>query len=1050
MNASINLNLFESIRILFEAAATDNELFRIIDADIRKTFFIKGDPIMMAVPADDVDDVTDIFTRISAAEARRRTGDENIPDVEDTAKPVEVNQAQNANAANQAQNNNEEPIAIVDYIRAKAIAALTYPPANDGMGIGNSREAKIRLGKIYGSKQKPKPVDPKTPAGKWLWPPDEPDALAKTQYEELLANPANLPSEFRNYISFLARPYLPGIIRIGFQECGLAQYLFYRWEPLRRGLIKYYSEQIGDQNKLEKFIETEFPPEWNYNRMRHFAQVVIPQLTIKSKLAPVEATANCDRGLLKQNIDYLGKDNVDLIQELVDPIEVHLGPNLDLDGSRELSYKNLLKIADVSGFNLKSSVFNRSLRPDGTFDYYTPKNKDGDDTDIENVQATFSLSGPVVTDTMRRTLSPEALDAQIKEEANLEYPATKIGDWYVEQVAKDTSDEDVYGSGWFTFNEPSAGERHQFLHRPYNDLYRGLGHWCWTGSLLENYRIYNRNDVAYAIVHKSALDPDVLKDKEGGAENNGSKYDATAFGIVIAGGKNNYPNKGIIPGLVKATTFEARNDTTYEEGRPGMPKAVTYPSSIVPYGGKIPGLIPIQSGMSNETALKIHAINNSIFSLALIGKWDPGITVRDADGTLHPENLIPLMQAWFPADISDAKTTAPTGDFHHRYTRIKSSDINEMANDIEHIINSYGIRYESTIKSTNDTGKAATVDDSIFRKHIFQLNGVDYAVVLQDSETLIAIPADIYMEAATKCNGDPKQILSTLDDEIDPAVLLFFYPASGFGHDHVFPYTDKPIALSEVRSISAASFNNKRYRISEARKARSVSKHIPNSDENGIKWFPPLGGPNNRQRRIGVNIDNGVQLFISGPDTEGKATPIDGQLPSFLRTFKAKGSYIQVQENGYNLFFNLQSRKFIGYARNGKIKWYFITFGSTFSGTSNALLNPLNDNGTIGDTMTLGNLNGNLANRMRATMKDRYTKCIDWVSVHGEVVDDVDLTSDFEEDLQTTHPTNIGLCVPAGDFNGDPKKSVGIIDWYDINTLEYVDTTPVFIDDLNR
>jgi hypothetical protein len=100
--------------------------------------------------------------------------------------------------------------------------------------------------------------------------------------------------------------------------------------------------------------------------------------------------------------------------------------------------------------------------------------------------------------------------------------------------------------------------------------------------------------------------------------------------------------------------------------------------------------------------------------------------------------------------------------------------------------------------------------------------------------------------------------------------------------------------------------------------------------------------------------------------------------------------------------------------------------------------------------MTLGNLNGNLANRMRATMKDRYTKCIDWVSVHGEVVDDVDLTSDFEEELQSTHPNHIGLCVPAGDFNGDPKKSVGVIDWYDINTLEYVDTTPVFIDDLYR
>ena len=103
----------------------------------------------------------------------------------------------------------------------------------------------------------------------------------------------------------------------------------------------------------------------------------------------------------------------------------------------------------------------------------------------------------------------------------------------------------------------------------------------------------------------SALDPDVLKDKEGGAENNGSKYDATAFGIVIAGGKNNYPQKGIIPGLVKATTFEARNDTTYEAGRPGMSKAVSFgiPASI----GIRPGILPpygtIEDGY--DTALDI-------------------------------------------------------------------------------------------------------------------------------------------------------------------------------------------------------------------------------------------------------------------------------------------------------------------------------------------------------------------------------------------------------------------------------------------------------------
>ena len=403
MNVPINLSLFESVRILIEAAATENELFRIIDNEIRKNFFIEGDPTMPAEHIDEVDDVSEIFRTVSAAEARRVTGNDSIPDVEDDGTGDMHGQA--------APDAGDGTMSIVDYIRSKAIETLTYPSDHRGcMGIGNSREAKIRLGKLYGSKQKPKPLDPKNPSGKWVLPPENPGTLAKTQYA-LLAEPDKLPQEFKNYISLLARQYLPGLIRIAFEDCGLAAYLFHRFEPLRRGLISYYAGKIDDHDKLDELVSSEFTAEWDYNRMFHLAHVVIPQLVIKSKIAPVEATPNCDKGLIRQNIDYLGEENVETIQELVDPIEIQLGPNLVLGGNKPLTYRNLLRVADVSGADMGHSVTVRSTNPDGSIDYYVPKSdKDDGDADSQDDHAEYRLSGP---------------------DGTLEYPAMKIGEWYV-------------------------------------------------------------------------------------------------------------------------------------------------------------------------------------------------------------------------------------------------------------------------------------------------------------------------------------------------------------------------------------------------------------------------------------------------------------------------------------------------------------------------------------------------------------------------------------------------------------------------------------------
>jgi hypothetical protein len=81
--------------------------------------------------------------------------------------------------------------------------------------------------------------------------------------------------------------------------------------------------------------------------------------------------------------------------------------------------------------------------------------------------------------------------------------------------------------------------------------------------------------------------------------------------------------------------------------------------------------------------------------------------------------------------------------------------------------------------------------------------------------------------------------------------------------------------------------------------------------------------------------------------------------------------------------------------------------------------------------------------------KDRYTGCLDWVST-DDTIDDVNLSYDFENEQKDNHPDDIGLCVIAGDFNGDANKAVGYIDWYSTSTLEYLDTVPVFLYDLNR
>ena len=1047
MNASISLSLFESVRILFEAAATENELFRIIDEDIRKNFFIEGDPTMQAEQADEVNDVAEIFRTVSAAEARRITGNEEIPDVEDNDAP--------ANPENNAPNGNNGTISIVDYIRAKAIETLTYPSTHPGcMGIGNSREAKIRLGKFYGSKQKPKPLDPKNPAGKWILPPDEPAALSQTKYA-LVSNPDQLPPDFKNYISLVARQYLPGLIRIAFEDCGLASYLFYTFGTLKRALLIYYGERFNNNsNNLYKFLREEFPPEWDYNRMFHLAHIVIPQLVIKSKLAPMEATPNCDKGLLKQNIDYLGKNNVELIQELFDPIETPVGPNIDMGGSHPLSYKNLLKLSDVNGVNPSQGIAQRMRRPDGTLDYYIPPetNKEDDKNNNENEHIEFQLTGPVITDEMRQSYTDNVLNEKLRKEASLEFPSVKIGDWYVEQVGNGVSDADTYQDGWFTFNEPSAGERHQFIHRTPNDEYGegGVGFWCWTRGMLENYRSSKLKDVAYALVHKSALDPAVLKDTTWNNRHNGTRYDASAFGIVIAGGKDTNPGEGYIPGLVKADCFESRNNTTYESGRPGRPSAVSYPPDMVPYGGKIPGLVPITDSMSNRTMNTAQAINNSIFSLALIGKWDPSINVCDADGTLHPENLIPLMQKWFPADISDADLLPATDNVYNKPIRIKSIDINEMANDIEHIITTKGTRVNGFHRSRNDTsGDTFKFDDSIFRGNVFQLKDTDYSVLAKNDATLIAVPTEVYDSTRKNCDGQLENILFFMQEDIDPPALLFFYFNHPGQNKHVVPFQAEPIALSDALSINVDSVITERQNDRMNREKQKNQQTLPTPDEHGINWYAPILGETLKKNRIGVDIKNGGKVYLSGPDTNNEPVPIECKIPGRLRTFSARGSFIKVGDSGYNLFFNAQRRSYIGYVRNNKTAWFEVLFRTTFRGTDNALLSYIDNEGERVKKLTLGNIYGNLANRMRMDSKDRYTGCIDWVST-DETIDDVNLSYDFENEQKEHHPNDIGLCVIAGDFNGDANKAVGYIDWYSTSTLEYLETVPVFLYDLYR
>jgi hypothetical protein len=132
---------------------------------------------------------------------------------------------------------------------------------------------------------------------------------------------------------------------------------------------------------------------------------------------------------------------------------------------------------------------------------------------------------------------------------------------------------------------------------------------------------------------------------------------------------------------------------------------------------------------------------------------------------------------------------------------------------------------------------------------------------------------------------------------------------------------------------------------------------------------------------------------------------------------------------------------YILYVRKGRCKTFKVSGSVIGNDTPNAIL-------TDGNRVVLGNLLGDLA-RMNRQNSDRYTLFLDMSSLdasgHGSMIDGAGIyIAELREMAQTFHGC-VGLAVSNGraDFNQGEDTVVGVMDWYNADTLEFVRTTEI-------
>lgn len=459
-------------------------------------------------------------------------------------------------------------VTLVSYIRNAATAAMTHSVE---FGIGSSE--------VYRNQSA--------------------DATAginpDNMYVNNLLSPDTYPEPLKNYVAMLSRQYLPGILRIAFNELNLMAYL----AKLHPEIVTYMS-MIPGAAKPDTFGK------FSYQKLEFFGKTVIPIVVARELLSRSQPgkfkdkTTYCDPSTMAETRRYLGDEVTDMFIDNIDPAPINLDANLaDRDGQGELSLSDLVEVMDIGDITRPEIINRTSRNSKGDELSFVPKSEEDDDKDKKH-----------------------ELFSRVSDE-EFECPAYKAGDWYVVQVPDWKHSE----QGWFNMPESPTG-RFYFRGGPdqsnYNNGNRGYGvdKWCIVYAADEMFNRYAKpeyNDYVYYYVHTSALNT-----------SNSGNFARSAFGVVYSGTDD--PNNDRWLGLARSNQDRSNSaavgskDDNFKDGL--MELFPMKPTNQI-----------ITSDYDFRTA-----INNTIGMLCLIGQWDNSVHGKDNIVKKAQE----LSMQWFP------------------------------------------------------------------------------------------------------------------------------------------------------------------------------------------------------------------------------------------------------------------------------------------------------------------------------------------------------------------------------------------------------------------
>jgi hypothetical protein len=913
---------------------------------------------------------------------------------------------------------------IAEYLMQYLSDLLMHPHESGGLGIGDSRPAYelVRgLGDGTATRGAGSSGDALTP--------------------QSLRSPDTYPDKLKQYVAMLTNRYLIGMLRVAFEECGLMSYVIYNKADIRKAIIRYSDEISSDEDISERV-----QPDWDFDRLHNFAHVVMPQFVLKALVAPSIPTPNCDSRLIAQNAAYLGND-LRTIQAFVVPVEDGFDVNLQAKGSAApATYNELARYAAAWNFSVDKIKEKASHDVNGQLNVYTPP----DGADAPDVLADDGSLRP-------RYVTEQAENGSHDSDDNppaREYPSESFGDWTVVDIDNDTAhcannhNRLMNGYAYTYLDGPDGPFRFWFRGgaAPRNNKYDGVYAWCWMWDHYDGYRKLKAGDRGYMLLSRRVLDRDVLAYRTDGSrspDNNGNIYDSSAFGIVIAG-----PHTDIgIPGLVKPNCFQGRNDVTSFDNLPGARDAVHYDPSMVPNGGDIPGLIKFGNWPYDYGGPKKHtaaAINNSIFALALIGKWDSSIRVSNGSSDpdsieFYTDQLVELMQKWFPVDLGSGSTAAL--GYERKITLLSIGDLSTLGRILGHAAGHLDFM-ENELRLT----VFKTDDGNVW--HVLDIESSGGKVT-----GFILVPADDeFRLRKQKSSGEID------DDEYDERIGAL--PATMYTleeNGRFIPFLARQLTVSEAREL-LSMWNSGNERPLAERIGRGDVTARPDAPEDSgnaqdqIVWAPAMKSAGKR-RNIGCTTDGGI--WVRGPETDGEPRMVatDTVLEGVMRGGMLRGTYVVTGSGEFNIWITSGgsadgSEMYIGYVRKGKCRTFRV-YGSVLGySTTNAILMS-----TDGKMVSLGNLMGDIA-RLNRQNSDRYTLFVDMseLDAHGfgTVVDGAGLYGDVLADLGERFTGNVALGVVNGRAftgnEGDSNRVVGTLDWYSSDTLEYVSSTDITLD----